>query len=104
MADDLNTAGAIGALNAWMNRVDTPTKDDAALMREVDAVLDVLSIRGGADDSVDPKADELRMARDAARKAKDWAASDRIRDALVALGYEVKDTAEGTVVTRRVRL
>jgi cysteinyl-tRNA synthetase len=105
MADDLNTAGAIGALNAWMNRVESPTKDDAALMREIDAVLDVLSLRGDeTGDSVDPKADELRVARDEARKAKDWAASDRLRDELVALGYEVKDTAQGTVVTRRVRL
>jgi cysteinyl-tRNA synthetase len=65
----------------------------------------VLSLRGAdAGDSVDPKADELRLARDEARKAKDWAASDRLRDELVALGYEVKDTAQGTVVTRRVRL
>ena len=105
MADDLNTADAIGALNAWMNRVESPTKDDAALMREVDAVLDVLSLRGSdGNDSVDPKADELRLARDEARKSKDWAASDRLRDELVALGYEVKDTAQGTVVTKRASL
>jgi cysteinyl-tRNA synthetase len=52
----------------------------------------------------DAHTNELRLARDAARKAKDWAASDRLRDELVALGYEVKDTAQGTVVTRKASL
>jgi cysteinyl-tRNA synthetase len=105
MSDDLNTAGAIGAINAWMNRVESPTKDDAAFLREIDQVVDVLTSRGGdAKDSVDPRADELRLARDAARKAKNWSESDRLRDELVALGYEVKDTPGGTVVTKKATL
>lgn len=36
--------------------------------------------------------------RDAARKNKDWAGSDRIRDELQNLGYRVEDTAQGTRV------
>lgn len=105
MSDDLNTAGAIGAINAWMNRVESPTTNDAAFLREVDRVLDVLTARGGgATDAVDPRADELRLARDAARKAKNWSESDRLRDELVALGYEVKDTPGGTVVTKKATL
>ena len=30
-----------------------------------------------------------------AREAKDWAASDHIRDSLAALGIKVKDTKDG---------
>jgi cysteinyl-tRNA synthetase len=35
-------------------------------------------------------------ARNAARAAKDWAESDRIRDELVAMGIKLTDSKEGT--------
>ncbi len=38
----------------------------------------------------------LIAERKAARAAKDWAASDRVRDALVAMGVSVKDNKDGT--------
>jgi cysteinyl-tRNA synthetase len=38
-------------------------------------------------------------ARMQARQAKDWAASDRLRDALARCGVELKDTKEGTTWT-----
>ena len=43
----------------------------------------------------------LVTERDAARAAKDFATSDRIRDALAAMGLEVMDTAEGTKIRPR---
>jgi cysteinyl-tRNA synthetase len=39
--------------------------------------------------------------RVAARKAKDFAASDRIRDDLAKMGYAIKDVAGGKVEVRR---
>ncbi len=39
--------------------------------------------------------------RDHYRAAKDWAKADEVRDALAAAGFEVKDTPQGTQVTRR---
>ncbi len=39
------------------------------------------------------------MLRNEARRAKDWAASDRLRDALQRCGIEVKDSKEGTTWT-----
>jgi cysteinyl-tRNA synthetase len=39
--------------------------------------------------------------RDAARAAKDYPASDRIRDRLSAMGLEVMDTPEGTRIRPR---
>ena len=36
-----------------------------------------------------------------ARMAKDWKKSDELRDALQALGWDVRDTKDGQVVTPR---
>jgi cysteinyl-tRNA synthetase len=40
--------------------------------------------------------ESLIASRSAARKAKDWAASDRIRDELAAMGVVLKDSKDGT--------
>jgi cysteinyl-tRNA synthetase len=48
-----------------------------------------------------PEIEELVRRRDDARSAKDYAASDAIRDQLTALGLEVMDTQEGTRVRPR---
>ncbi|MBN2204767.1 MAG: cysteine--tRNA ligase [Thermoleophilia bacterium] len=40
--------------------------------------------------------------RDHYRTAKEWARADEVRDALAAAGFEVRDTPQGTQVTRRV--
>jgi len=37
----------------------------------------------------------LAEERAAARKSRDWAASDRLRNAIADLGWAVKDTPEG---------
>ena len=39
--------------------------------------------------------------RAAARKAKDWAESDRLRDEIAAAGWSVKDSRDGQTVTRK---
>jgi len=39
---------------------------------------------------------ELVAARDAARSARDFARSDRLRDHLQSAGIEIRDSAEGT--------
>jgi cysteinyl-tRNA synthetase len=38
--------------------------------------------------------------RQAARARKDWAASDRLRDAIAARGWRVRDTLDGPMVER----
>ncbi len=44
------------------------------------------------------KISNLLKERDAARKNKDWAESDRIRDEIESQGYTVKDTPDGTQI------
>ena len=47
-----------------------------------------------------PRVAALLAERAAARKARNWAESDRIRDALKAAGWEVKDTPDGQKARR----
>ncbi|MBM3227328.1 cysteine--tRNA ligase [Candidatus Peribacteria bacterium] len=51
--------------------------------------------------SVDADALALARDRDAARVRKDFAESDRLRDQLMEMGYEVRDTKEGTKVKKK---
>lgn len=46
--------------------------------------------------NADPEIDALVAARTEAKKAKNWAEADRIRDELKARGIEITDTAQGT--------
>jgi cysteinyl-tRNA synthetase len=111
MSEDLNIAGAIGEVNKWIGETPAPTPADARSLLNIDAVLSVLSLEKPqsaqtnigvfigceADPAVLAKLEE----RVAARKAKDFAASDRIRDELAAMGYAIKDVAGGKVEVRR---
>jgi cysteinyl-tRNA synthetase len=60
----------------------------------LDALKNILIKRKGIDPA---KVEELMEKRQAARKDKDFAASDAIRDELAAMGVEVRDTPQGAV-------
>ena len=62
------------------------------LWKELDAVLGILE---PPEAEVSAEVAELLEARTVARAEKNWAESDRIRDALANLGWTVKDTPEG---------
>ncbi len=62
------------------------------------AVLDVPAAGGRADNDIPDEVTALVEQRAEARKAKDFAAADAIRDKLLALGWTVKDTPDGPVV------
>ena len=109
MHNDLNTAGAIGAINAWINRVEAPTRADAALLRTFDGSIGVLDLDAeaaapGAEDPEAEKIEGLIRARAAARRAKDFAEADRIRDELASMGVEITDSPEGTTWSRKASL
>ena len=54
----------------------------------------------GASAEVDEAAARLVAQRDEARRSRDFARADAIRDELVALGWTVEDTASGTAIRR----
>ncbi len=112
MMNDLNVAEAIGQVNAWINRLGTPTPADSSAMKAIDAVLGVLSLERPQGQATkiavylpgvepNPEVEARLQARKAARASKDFAASDRIRDELAAMGYAIKDTAGGKVEVSR---
>ncbi|MPM08521.1 Cysteine--tRNA ligase [bioreactor metagenome] len=102
MDDDLNTADAIGVLFELVRQVNirlegTPTKAFAKACRdmigEFTNVLGLLYHRktGGLDSQVEAMIEE----RQAARKSKNFAEADRIRNALADMGVELMDTPQG---------
>ena len=106
MNDDLSTATAIAAVYDAVrdgNRAaqgDTLSPGDAAavvaLLERADRVMGL----GLAEEEValPPEAQALLDARAKARADRDWAASDRLRDELLALGFAVKDGKDGQEV------
>ncbi len=107
MNNDLNIAGALGVINAWVRDTTNPTKADAELMRRFDAVLGVLDLSTGSESPAgddDSEIDALVAARTQAKKDKNWPEADRIRDELTARGIEVTDTPNGPVWKRTVSL
>jgi len=111
MSEDLNIAGAIGVLNSWINATEAPTRGDADLMREIDDVLGVLSLKQAEETATEigvyqgvdpsPEVEGLLSERAEARKAKDYARSDEIRDQLAVMGLAIKDVAGGKVEVSR---
>ncbi|GDX98209.1 cysteine--tRNA ligase [Phycisphaerae bacterium] len=111
MHEDLNVAQAMAAINSWVSACGSPSREDAEAMKLVDGVLGVLELVPKAVTSEiaayapgvapDAKVEELLTARKDARAKKDFAASDRIRDELAAMGYAIKDMAGGRVEVRR---
>jgi cysteinyl-tRNA synthetase len=106
MDDDLDTPGALAVVfdgvrraNGLLDRGEEPEglAVAAAVLAACRAVGLVLHVEAGA---VPPEVVALADQRDAARAARDWAVADAMRDELVARGWIVEDTPQGTRVRR----
>ena len=107
MDDDMNTADAMGALFEIVKEANVVLNENSSkealekTLSTLQSLCDVLGIL------VKPYVMELPEevqaladARAAARKEKNWAKSDELRDALKALGYMVEDTAKGQKISK----
>lgn len=109
--DDLNTPKAFAALfelvrhaNAWVQCGDVqPGQAEAVLgvFRRMDSVLGVIFFGKAGKEAVPPEIQSLLDKRAEARKAKNWAESDRLRDEIAAAGWLVKDSKDGQSVTKK---
>ena len=106
MDDDLNSPVAMRVVfNAVTEGNTALDAGDKARAGALAATVRYLSRAVGleyevAADEVDADAAAIVARRDQARADKDWAAADAARDELVALGWVVEDTAEGTKIRR----
>lgn len=102
LGNDLNTSSAITVLYDLL-KYDTNAETKVALIKDFDNVLclDLLKTDESETSSVDSELEtyilERIEARKAAKKNKDFATADAIREELAAKGIEIKDTREGTV-------
>jgi cysteinyl-tRNA synthetase len=104
--DDLNMSKALGHLFDFMREMNreeprgSGARAAADAVRQIDGILGVLEAApaSGADDA---RIEDLVQQRLAARKARDFARSDAIRDQLAAEGIVLEDTKGGTRWYRR---
>ncbi len=103
ITDDLAMPAALAVAHAVASAEDLSPAQRRALLLDFDQVfgLDLSAPAEGEAGELPDAAVELLSARAAARAARDYAASDRLRQELAALGVEVRDTPEGQVTSRR---
>ncbi len=107
MDDDLNTADAVAALFNLTREINTmlggePSKEDCEeAMRVFGELTGVLGlVYNTADDDIDDQVEELIAKRTEARKNRDFATADAIRDQLKDMGITLEDTPQGVKWTR----
>ena len=100
--DDLNIPSAFAALFALVR--DANGKGAAgtlSVFKRMDEVLGVIFFENEKKTVEIPAEIQAMLAERAeARKAKNWAESDRLRVAIAAAGWAVKDSKEGQTVTK----
>ena len=103
--DDLNISGAMGCLFDWLRETNRllDTEQNPLHAREALAEWKRLNsvLRLEAEKAVIPsEVLALVEERNAARASKNWSESDRLRDAISQMGWTVKDSKDGTLVSK----
>jgi cysteinyl-tRNA synthetase len=108
LADDLNTPAAIAHLHNLEKKARDATSSEAAeaaaqlardaqfLGLDLAATAKRLAEATGLDAETKSRVEALVAERLASRRAKEWAASDRLREELESLGVTLKDSKDGT--------
>jgi cysteinyl-tRNA synthetase len=106
MDDDLDSPAALAVVFDLVNQANAAADDeDAATASRLGATVALLCgavglrLRGEVDE-LDEATRLLVAARDAARRVRDFARADAIRDELAGAGWTVEDGPDGTVVHR----
>ena len=95
--DDLDTPRAIAVIREAEKTLKEEVFADFLIWADLFLGLDL--DRAPITVEIPAEVHELVEKRNEARAAKDWAASDSLRDQISALGFAVKDTANGTEIT-----
>ncbi len=104
MDDDLNTADAVSTIfdlvkDININVTENSSRADAevalAILVELTGVLGILTRANESNDDLAAEVEALIAKRQEARKSKNWAEADKIRDQLKDMGIVLEDTKEG---------
>ena len=103
MDDDFNTAAALASIHDLVREINIVLAGEGLLSKDREAVLDaiakfdsVLGIFGSVDtSSLDAEIEALVEEREEARRQRNFARSDEIRDELAAQGIVLEDTKDG---------
>ena len=108
--DDLNISAALGFLFESIretNRAMDQNEMDAASAntwlewwKRINTVLD---LEADTDVAIPGEVAQLAEQRENARREKNWKRSDELRERISALGWEVRDTKDGSKLTRGAR-
>ncbi len=102
MDDDCNTADAIAAVFEFVRAINTNIKDNSSTElcelaeKRLVIMCDILGIiLDKPEESLDEEVEKMIEERQAARKEKDFARADKIREKLTEMGIVLEDTREG---------
>ena len=100
LADDFNTAQALGALFEWIREANR--RDDPVGRADLVEMLSVLALDNLAEHASEAGAEEQELLeeRQAARAAGNYAEADRLRNELNHRGWEVRDGPDGPELLR----
>ncbi len=105
--DDLNISGAMAAVFEFMGDVNSMMGDGIlsgeGAKKALDFMMELDKVFGLMDFDEAKVPDEIQALvdkREAARKAKDWATSDRLRDDIKEKGWAVSDSKDGPIVKK----
>jgi cysteinyl-tRNA synthetase len=100
LRNDFNTAEALASLYGWIREANS--SEEPVGNAHLVEMLDVLGLASllAAEEGPPEEAVSLAEQRDAARRNRDWAEADRLRDELRAMGWEVRDGPDGPELVR----
>ena len=107
LANDVHTPKALAELYTWVgqqNILSSTTDDLVEMLRELYVVNEVFAVWTFAERPLDVVPDDIIIIaeqRMQARVNKNWQESDRLRDVLLAEGWDVKDGKQGYELIRR---
>lgn len=98
--DDLNTPQALNELRNLERDPSISTGAKFETFVHLDSLLGLDLARDiGKKVQIPDRVQQLLLEREAARKDKNWTASDQLRDAIADIGFTVKDTAQGQEIS-----
>ncbi len=110
LSDDLNTADALSAIFELVREINTLITSGNAAEGELkacadvfDELTDVLGIcyNRAKEETIPEEINKFALQRQEARKARDFAKADALRDKISELGYVIEETRQGTTIKKK---